>query len=266
MNLTAKKKFGQNFLINENMQKRFVEVGKRVFAQNNLDVIVEIGPGRGDLTKHLLQDSFKVFAFDIDPDAINFNKEQFQKYPNFQIFHLDALQDLGKISSFLNNEKFLFFSNLPFNVGSRILVDLPIEYPKTPAVVVLQKEVINKLKKNKQITFFGAWINLFYDVKFEFDIAAGNFFPAPKVVSTLCSLQPKNSWLGEKNGSEKQRGQKILKTLFTYPSKTLANNLKELEMTKEQIEKFLNQENLEKNTRLDWKNYEQILNGLLKFL
>jgi 16S rRNA (adenine1518-N6/adenine1519-N6)-dimethyltransferase len=264
MTVTAKKKFGQNFLKNDGIQKKFVERTVALLAHySHIDTIVEVGPGRGDLTQHLLALPHRIVALEIDPEAIEHLEARFVDSAHLSIHHCDALQQLEEISS-LAGDNFLFFSNLPFNVGSRILVDMPIIYPSTPLAVVLQKEVIHKLKPAAAFTFFGAWLRLYYTIRFEFDIAPGNFDPAPKVVSTMITARPKPllSWL--ETSTQRAQAKKILKALVTYPSKNLTNNLKVLDWSTLQIQDFYAQNQLSPQTRLEWNNYEKILQEITK--
>lgn len=263
MTFTAKKKFGQNFLKNEAIQKKFVSRALLLLTDyTQIDTILEIGPGRGDLTQHLVLLDKKIIALDIDEEAIEHNHTRFTEYPTFEIHQFDALQRISELSD-IAGDNFLFFSNLPFNVGSRILVDMPVYYPSTPLAVVLQKEVINKLKSNASLSFFGAWLRLFYDIKFEFDISPGNFDPAPKVVSTMITARPKTlpDWL--KSQQSREKAKKILKLLFTYPSKTLANNLKLLGWDAIRIQEFLSENKYAPTTRLEWTNYMTIVKSII---
>ncbi len=267
--------------------------------------IVEIGPGQGDLTQHFIHFGRPITAIEIDPDSVGYLKEKFGNQKHLEIVQGDALKLLeskipphseiivnsSKNASVnypqknLENKEFILLANLPFNVGSRILVDLPICYPQAPLAVILQKEVAEKTRQDKDLTFFGAWLNLFWDLKVEFDIAPGNFYPPPKVYSSLLVGRPKfgntnsktelssSCFQGDSRQNparvlnyeppshlstpqECQKTRELLKTLFGKPRKTIGNNLK-----------GSNFENLaskiDPNERLTWANYQKILQNLL---
>lgn len=192
----------------------------------------------------------------------NAENTEFEKPENWLQFG-DALELTA--TKKLPVEKFILFSSLPYNVGSRIIVELAINYPNCPFCVIVQKEVATKTSIKSNLTFFGAFLGLFYDFDKVFDIVGGNFQPAPKVTSSLLIAHPKQTL---KNGHElttvlkvdenRKKICQILKTLFGMPSKTLGNNLKSLGWQKDKINLFLEENNWQK-TRLSWDNYKEIL-------
>lgn len=86
---------------------------------------------------------------------------------------------------------FVLFASLPYNVGSRILVEMCLNYPNCPFCVIIQKEVASKILLTSNLTFFGAFLSLFYDFEKIFDILGGSFQPVPKVTSSLLVAKPK---------------------------------------------------------------------------
>lgn len=262
LELTAKKKFGQNFLVNPVMQDRVIlELTRNI----TLDIkkIVEIGPGRGDLTKHLFDLNKEIQLLEIDSEAVELLKKNFHD-KHFDVVNVDALNIFENLryKDFFDKNSILF-SNLPFNVGSRILVELGLYLPFVPFVVILQKEVAGKTSENNKLTFFGAWLDLFWNIKQVFQISRGNFSPAPKVMSALITGKPNNlSWLN--NFEDREKAKKLLKALFAQPKKTVANNLKNMGWCGEDIENFLTNNNHPHDLRISWGNYKEVLEQLLK--
>ena len=257
MSFIAKKKFGQNFLVNPALQAKFVAVASRILEQNqSITTIVEMGPGQGHLTSGLVNLDAQIFAFDIDPESIDLLAKTLNEHTNLHIEQQDLLQTLPTLAQIIGTENFLFFSNLPYNVGSRIIMDLAVYYPTSPFIVGMQKEVTGRMNTSKPINLLGAWINLIYSIKPEFDIAPGNFVPAPNVMSTVIKGQPVSSlpsWLGTVD--KRLHARLLLKKLFAFPSKTIGNNLKPLYQglpVPNQLESLLPQ-------RLTWANYRQVL-------
>jgi len=251
-NWHPKKKFSQNFLVNPQMQAK---VGQRMLAfvkQYHAEYLVEIGPGRGELTQYLLQAELPLIAIEIDRDAISYLKQRWPTSGNLTVLQQDALVWLTERHS----EKFVLLSNLPFQTGSRMLVELPILYPQVPFAVILQTDVANKTRCNSGPTFFGFWLNLFWNLQIEFDIAPGNFYPTPKVFSSLVTASPKSQLPDFLATADlRQRARQWLKQLFSKPRKTIGNNLKTV-VTSEYPSEWQKQ-------RLTWENYSEVLRFLV---
>jgi 16S rRNA (adenine1518-N6/adenine1519-N6)-dimethyltransferase len=253
--LKAKKSLGQNFLHDPHFQNKIFEHTQKLFdttkKENTLCLeVVEIGPGRGDLTKLyqiLNPKSFTLYELDSDlMENLSLN------FPKANIFCRDFMDVIPSLK-----ECFLV-SNLPYYIGSRLIIDL-IKYNKNyPFAFILQKEVAYKVKQTDRPTFFGACLNLFYDAKVELVIPPSAFKPAPKVHSALLVAKPKTVTY------DGLRAIKILKAMFFKPNKTLLNNLlnSNLGYSKSELEVFLKTANLDPSVRISWPNYEQVYDGL----
>jgi len=197
-------------------------------------------------------------GYDIDLDAVSFVKNRLASVTgDFEIIHAD-FYDLLKKSKL--PESFAFVSNMPFNLGSRVLFDMAIYYPNTYFNIILQKEVVQKTRKDKSFTLFGAWIRLWWKTTIGFSISPGNFRPHPKVYSANMTGTPCIDIIKKYNSIEKRKKLLlILKSLFANPKKTLSNNLKNLKWSKEKIDKFYDKNSLDNNLRLSWQNYEELL-------
>jgi 16S rRNA (adenine1518-N6/adenine1519-N6)-dimethyltransferase len=270
-NVTPKRSLGQNFLANPGMQKKVVDKMNELINLFPNNKILEIGPGTGFLTKHLVKFQKPILAMEIDGRAVEVLRAEFSGEPLLQIVEQDALDQVNTGSEILQNfQPFTLLSNLPFNVGSRILVDLAINFSTTNFSVILQKEVAQKLV-TKDITFFGAWCRLFWDCKLDFSIAKNNFSPAPKVdaaLVTAINLLKENTpekWLYNLNLEEKKILCESLKKLFVHPRKSLKNNLLNLGWSKLEIDQFMTEAKLAENARLDFANYKNIIKSVYFF-
>ncbi len=232
MPLIAKKSLSQNFLINPQTRHKVVKYLEQNIIVNNSKEIVEIGPGTGLLTRDILALKLPITAIEIDPRAIEVLSSDPSLKP-LKIIPADATEliqnEIKWKESGLPSDNYILFGNLPFNTGSRLVVDFCLYYPETALTVILQKEVIDKLTKANNLTLFAAWILLFHEVNSSFVISAGNFDPKPKVDTALISLSPKQSsdlkkYLDTLEKRKKALG--ILKSLFQFPRKTIGNNLK----------------------------------------
>ena len=264
--LEAKKKFGQNFLVDKNAQDRVKSAMLSLVNRYEGRLIVEIGPGQGDMTQHIIDFGRQLVALEIDPEAVQIIQNRFNDYQNLTLIRTDATRSITSENDHLKNldNNFILLASLPYNVGSRILVDMGVNYNTIPFCVILQKEVINKVVRRDTFTFFGAWLNLFWDLKNMLDLSPSVFSPKPKVYSGLMQGIPKVDLpLIYKDLENRKLAKDILKKLFANPSKTLANNLKNLDWSGDQVAEFMTNNNLDSKTRLGWDNYEHILSQVL---
>lgn len=265
--LPAKKSLSQNFLVNPGMQKKVIIQMKEVFDCTPGLPIVEVGPGQGDLTQYIVDFGSKVIALEIDSRAVELLNTKFVDHSNLEVLETDALEEIAQPKELLNYPEFTFLSNLPFNVGSRILVDLPIHYPMVNLAVIVQLEVAQKINpKLTKPTFFGTWIGLFWDTKIKFHIKPNNFLPVPKVdcamfVGVSRNLQAE-SWLD--SPEKRLLAREILKSLFHSPRKSMANNLKTAGWSGQEINAIYQKNELDVNTRLEWDNYKFLLQILVE--
>ena len=260
--VTPKRKFGQNFLINADVkQKVFRRVDEILKMYPEYDIL-EVGPGQGDLTEYLVTQGRKVTALEIDEEAKDVVQSRFAGLTNFQVLLADATDELTNGSGKLFNNKAILISNLPYNIGSRLLVDLAIYSSQTPFLVILQNEVARKPLVQSDFTLMGGWLSMFWNYKYLFKISPGSFYPAPNVYSAAVMGTPK-----VENGDQSKRLKllEIFKKLNANPNKTLANNLRNLELTKIQIELFYAKTGFDITTRLTWANYQHILETVYDF-
>jgi 16S rRNA (adenine1518-N6/adenine1519-N6)-dimethyltransferase len=232
--------------------------------------IVEIGPGAGDLTEEIVNWKREVIALELDTEAMEYLNVNLVR-DNLNLIQCDAMKVVesgkyGLAGSELPVD-FVLLSALPYQVGSRILVDLAVRYPHVSFGCIHQREVVKKTVVDENFSFFGAWLRLFWQTEYKFDLAPHCFNPQPKVYSTFFTGMTKNLHNSQLFSTIESRivAKNILKKLFSFPSKTLANNLKTLNWSKEKIQEFLttNFANPE-NIRLDWNNYEMVLQKILE--
>ena len=179
-------KLGQNFLIDTNISRKITKLVQGQLA----DPIIEVGPGTGSLTNELLKDNYRIKAVEIDSDASELLKLRFQDVPNLEIFNEDAMTfDYSK----LTGPWWIFVSNLPYNIGTRLLVKLIIEVPVIHRyVVMVQKEVAQRIVADQESDDYGALsvlFGLFTKSKIQFDVSNSCFYPPPKITSSVITIQ-----------------------------------------------------------------------------
>ena len=187
-----KKSLGQNFLIDKNIIKKIVEIGKL----NHENTVLEIGAGTGNLTKEiLLAKPKKIILVEKDEKLAVKLKKKFENYKNLNVIKDDILNYINNKILYKN---MIVFGNLPYNLSTQILAKL-ISIEKWPPwysklILMFQKEVADRiLAKNNSENFnrLAVLSNWRLDIKKHFDISKNCFFPKPKVNSTLLSFKPK---------------------------------------------------------------------------
>ena len=211
-----KKKWGQNFIEDENVIKKIINVVK----PNDNDKIIEIGPGKGALTKYFL-DSQKLIAIEIDPLLCSYLKNEFD----------DKLVVINK--DILNVELYDFSScnkiigNLPYYITTPIIFKILKYQFWEKAVFMVQKEVAERIVASPGNKIYGrlsVMVQVLADVEKEFNISKNVFYPKPKVDSSLIKLTIK------KNNMVKNFDifSKIVKESFGQRRKILKNSLKDI--------------------------------------
>ena len=184
-----KKKYGQNFLIDQNIIKKICNL----VSSKNLNII-EIGPGDGRLTEQILiSEPQELKIIEIDPDLIPILKTKFNKNQKIKIINENILnyQLIEKVD--------LIISNLPYNISSQILVKICLmENPPTNLILMFQKEFAERLI-DKKLNSLNSLVNCFYDINTSFNVGKNCFRPIPKIDSTVLSFKRKKNILLKKN-------------------------------------------------------------------
>ena len=221
MKIPIRKKWGQNFLIDPNISKKIIAV----LGANKNDHVLEIGPGRGALTSLLSMGVKQISAIEIDPMLCEYLKNQ--KLNNITIYNADILKfDLNKMP-----KNYLAIGNLPYNISTPILFKFMENRGWNKLVVMLQKEVAERIvasEKNKKYGRISIMFQTFFELNLEFHIPKTVFNPQPKVTSSLLSVMPKKNIEINQNNLKR-----LVEAAFKHRRKKLKHNLKELINTKE---------------------------------
>ena len=182
----TRKRFGQNFLIDEGVIDRIVSV----VELSDSDRVLEIGPGTGSLTNELLKDNYRIKAIEVDNELTNILGERFGEVPNIEIINEDAMDyDYSQ----LTGPWWIMVGNLPYNIGTRLLVKLITEVPQIHRyVVMLQDEVAERIvakPDTKQYGSLSVLASLFTNSKVQFNVSKNCFEPKPKILSTVVTIQ-----------------------------------------------------------------------------
>lgn len=237
-----KKRFGQNFLQDENILNKIV---REINPQPD-EAIIEIGPGYGALTQKLLSATENLIAVEIDNELV---KELKEKFPQLHLINQDILEtDLSKLTS--QEKKLRIVGNIPYNITSPILFKL-IENNKLmkDAVFMVQLEVakrITAIRETKDYGILAVVLKYFSDTKICFKISPNVFYPKPKVYSALVHIQFKEI---KQPDDEQKLLIQIVKAAFGNRRKTLKNSLSnsifhEIDFSNSGIDLSLRAENL----------------------
>lgn len=185
----AKKSLGQNFLVDPNYQKKIVAA----LDPQETDHIIEIGPGTGALTQHLVGKT-RLTVIELDDDLAAALEQRYKDVPSFRVVHQDVMTaSLRSIEPDLEAAKVV--GNIPYNITSPLLFKL-LERDARPAliVVMVQKEVADRVAARPGDRDFGALtvgIQAVADVERLFVVPSGAFRPAPKVDSAVVRIVPR---------------------------------------------------------------------------
>lgn len=261
--LRANKKLGQNFLINQQIIDDIIEKAE----VSKEDVVLEIGPGLGSLTKSLLKNAKKVIAVELDENMISLLQNRFGK-ENFEVIHEDILKlDLFAIAEKYGKIKIV--ANLPYYITTPIIMRLLEEkYPIETITVMVQKEVGERLCAEAGEREIGAvtfGVNYYSKVKKIIDVPKENFLPAPEVDS--CVLRFDILPEPPVKVKDEKRFFRLIKAAFTQRRKTISNSLASGEFNKEQILQALSELGLNPKLRaedLSLQDFANLINILLK--
>jgi len=222
-----KKSLGQNFLIDKNIIKKIIKIGEL----NHNSIVIEIGPGKGNLTKEIIhQQPKKIILIEKDTNLTIFLKKFYENYPNLNIINTDIL---NFINDKILHRNIIVFGNLPYNISTQILAKL-ITLNKWPPwynklILMFQKEVADRIiakDKAGELNRLAVLSNWRLDITKHFDISKNCFFPKPKINSTILSFIPKkNTEFDIKNPKNIEI---VTRALFSNPRKMINKNLLKL--------------------------------------
>jgi len=256
MRLRPKKSFGQHFLRNEQITKLIAD--SLTLSDNHTDVL-EIGPGKGVLTKYLLDMPINLFVVEADRDMIAHLKANFPGLKN-RIIESDVLK--VDIKQYFDNQ-FLVIGNFPYNISSQILFKILENRAQIPEMVgMFQKEVGDRVASGPGSKVYGVTsvlIQAYYDAEVLFDVDRSNFEPPPKVQSVVIKLtRKKNSELG----CDYSLFKSVVKITFGQRRKMLRNTLKQFVSDSE----FLSQPRFQKRPeQLSVQEFVALTNAIAQF-
>jgi 16S rRNA (adenine1518-N6/adenine1519-N6)-dimethyltransferase len=226
MNLKAKKKWGQNFLIDSTIRERIVQQAD--ISPETL--VIEIGPGQGSITTLMVNHVAHLLAYEIDPDLARVLKGQYQSYKKVEIIEGDFLirdvkQDIKNVKTPFNSIKVV--ANLPYYITTPIITKLMLELDNIDELIIMvQYEVALRLTASVKDSDYSALsvITQYYsEPEFLFKVSPQAFRPQPKVESAVIKLIRLNKRLVP--AKLETEWLEFIRFAFQQPRKTMVNNL-----------------------------------------
>ena len=251
--IAANKSLGQNFLINEEAVEKIVE-GASISKE---DIVIEIGPGLGTLTKELLDKAGKVIAIELDKRMLEILTDRFNLYDNFELINEDVLKvDLKElIDKNLEVEQLKsakIVANLPYYITTPIVMKLLEEnLPIESITIMIQKEVADRLiekpggKNTGAITYAIYYYSTAEEV---YKVMPNSFIPEPAVESKVIKLTIREQ--KPINIKNEELMFKIIKCAFMQRRKTLVNSLENSKIFKSKKDIINMLEKLDINTKI----------------
>jgi 16S rRNA (adenine1518-N6/adenine1519-N6)-dimethyltransferase len=257
------KRLGQNFLIDKNALRKIVEAA----SLSKDDVVLEVGPGIGNLTIELAKRAKKVIAVEKDKRMVEILKERLkeEKIENVEIVNEDILKFLP---SFKPKTPYKVVANIPYYLTSRLIRNL-LEMERKPKLIVLmvQKEVAQRIcAKPPKMNLLAVSVQFYAKPEIISFVSKNCFWPRPKVDSAIIKI---SSIKKQKATKDEKLFFKVVKAGFSHPRKQLINNLSEgLRKNKKIVEEWLLSCGISPNKRaenLSVKDWKKIAISLNKF-
>lgn len=260
-NSTKPKKYlGQNFLRDESALEKTIKAAEI----NKSDTVVEIGPGRGVLTKRLAREAGRVIAVEKDKDLIPNLKKELAEFNNVEIFKEDILKFLATFKT----GDYKIVANIPYYLTARLLrLALERDNPPRRMTLMVQKEVAQRIcAKPPKMTLLAASIQYFGRPKIVSIVKKGAFWPQPQVDSAIINIED----IKKKPVDERRIFFMAARAGFAHPRKFALNNLAQgLKIKKNEAKKVLLREKINPRARAqDIKTalWEKIAYDLKKFI
>ena len=268
-NLKAVKKLGQNFLIDDEVLDNIVQMSD-IYPD---DLVIEIGPGLGNLTEYIFKKTNFVLAIEYDKKMIQILHERFEYQKNFEILNADILKiniadEIQKYKNKYNDKKIKnikVIANLPYYITTPILFNLFENQTEIESLtLMMQKEVANRIiakPNSKEYGILTIMSNYFSIPEILFDVSPTSFIPSPNVTSSVIKFDIIKRY----NVKDQKIFVELVKKSFAQRRKKLLNSLYSnsfMNLSKSDLENLFKKCNIDENTRaeqLDIQKYVEIV-------
>ena len=257
-----RKRFGQNFLIDEDVLTGIVESSE----VTDRDIVLEIGPGIGSLTQYLASRAEKVISVEIDRSLLPLLDYTLADWDNVTIINQDILKtDIKALSEENGGRPFKVVANLPYYITTPILMNLlEADLPITSITVMIQREVADRIKTGPGSKDYGALsvaVQYYAEPEAVIEVDRTSFYPSPNVDSTVLRLLPYPEKPYKAKNEKTFFG--LIRAVFNQRRKTLVNalsNSPELGISKDEVRSLLSKMGLPETTRGETFDLETFVN------
>lgn len=255
--MKAKKRYGQNFLIDNNIIKKITDE----VSSSSSDLIIEIGPGKGALTKELKKKDSYIIAYEIDTDLVR-TLEKLENEKVKVIFKDILTTNIKEDINNINYSDLYIVGNLPYYITTPIIehiIKQNLVFKKF--TIMVQKEVADRFMakpKSKDYGYITLVLKYFFDTFKVCDVSKYSFNPVPKVESAVISFIPKEN----KKKIDVDKYFDFLKIIFRQKRKTLKNNVSNI-YNWDKIIKVLAKYNISESCRAE-ELEEQVILDIFK--
>jgi len=249
---------GQNFLIDRNVLNKIISASE--LTPN--DVVLEVGPGIGTLTRELAKNAGKIIAVEKDKTMVEILKETLAGFNNVEVLESDILNFKFQISNYK------VIANIPYYLTSPLIrkfleMTPPAGGPPSEIILMIQKEVAQRICATPpDMSILSVSVQFYAEPKIISYVSKNCFWPAPKVDSAIIKIIPKTPGIsGKMPGIDRDLFFRVVKAGFSHPRKQLSGNLIEsLSLAKEKVNEWLAQNKIDPKQRAetlsvqDWKN------------
>ncbi|MEL6720114.1 MAG: 16S rRNA (adenine(1518)-N(6)/adenine(1519)-N(6))-dimethyltransferase RsmA [Bacteroidota bacterium] len=217
--MRAKKSYGQHFLTSEAISERIADSLQQAHKK-----VLEVGPGKGMLTKYLLEKDYELHAVEADRDMVAYLNTHYPElssrlhFADFMRFRLDEVFAEGS---------FAIIGNFPYNISSQILFKMLDHRTYVPELVgMFQREMAERVVAQpggKEYGVISVLVQAFYEGEYLFTVKRGHFNPPPKVTSAVIRLTRKED---QNLGCDYKLFRQIVKQTFGQRRKMLRNTMK----------------------------------------
>lgn len=259
MLVRPKKRLGQNFLIDKNIQSKIIDACQL----KPCDIVVEIGAGRGELTRLLANKVKSVYAFEIDAGLCEILNSGLKEYSNVKVINQDILKFNLKRAFAKLESKIKIVGNIPYYITTPI-IEFFLKYTDkiSTVFITVQKEFARRMVADcslKEYSALSCFVQYYTSPRVLFQIKKTCFYPEPKVDSSFLKLEIKEKLIREKK--KEKILFRLIRAAFNQRRKTLRNSLKGI-ISRKRLESFFNKYQIDCNVRpekLSLKDFENLI-------
>lgn len=219
--MRAKKSYGQHFLTSEAISERIAD---SLVRRSEYNKVLEIGPGKGMLTKYLLENDYQLYAVEADRDMVSYLQ---QNYPALTDTLIPADFLKLNLEDFFPTEPYAIIGNFPYNISSQILFKMLDYKEQIPELVgMFQKEMAERVVAspgNKDYGIISVLMQAYYEGEYLFTVDRENFAPPPRVTSAVIRLSRKEDLT---MACDTKLFKSVVKQAFSQRRKMLRNTMK----------------------------------------